>query len=314
MNRRIIGYQLANKINNWLESITDKELREFLADKVIVTGGCIMSMLTGEKVNDFDVYFTTKEATLRVAEYYVALFKKNHPKLTRDIIVVDGDKVKEGQYVQYGLTKDRVAIIVKSDGVAGNDKDISDPENIAEDEETKDAAEKEKEKKTEDEEAKKYVPRYLTSNAITLSGRVQLVIRFYGDADKIHENFDYLHCTNYWTSADKTLHLKEKALEAILTKELIYVGSRYPLCSIIRMRKFIKRGWAINAGQILKMCYQLSELDLNNVGVLADQLVGVDTTYFSKLISDMQEKKAKDSEFEINYGYLVTLIDEAFDG
>lgn len=310
MNRRIIGYQLTNKINSWLDSITDKNLKDFLADKVIVTGGCITSLLLREKVNDFDVYFTTKEAVLRVADYYVQLFKKNHPKITRDVRVIDGGSVKEGEYVQYGLTKDRVAIIVSSVGVLGDEKDITDPEVLAEDEENKDAV---LDKTEEEDVSKKYIPRFLTSNAITLSGRVQLVIRFYGDADKIHENFDYLHCTNYWESASKQLHLKERALEAILTKELVYVGSKYPLCSIVRMRKFLKRGWTINAGQILKMCYQLSELDLQNVAVLADQLVGVDTTYFSHLIADMQEKKTKDTEFEINYGYLVGLIDEIFD-
>jgi hypothetical protein len=63
--------------------------------------------------------------------------------------------------------------------------------------------------------------------------------------------------------------LRAEALESILTKELRYVGSRYPLCSVIRTRKFLARGWTINAGQYVKMCFQISQLDLL---ILAGQL------------------------------------------
>src|SRR3546814_2527635 len=89
-------------------------------------------------------------------------------------------------------------------------------------------------------------------------------MRFYGEADAIHENDDVVHCTNDWTSKDANLTLRQPALESLLCKELRYVGSKYPVCSVIRLRKFIRRGWVINAGQILKMMMQVSELDLTN--------------------------------------------------
>ena len=62
------------------------------------------------------------------------------------------------------------------------------------------------------------------------------------------------------------------------------MGSKYPLCSIIRTRKFIQRGYTINAGQYLKMAMQLNELDLKDVSVLQDQLIGVDSAYFDMVI------------------------------
>src|SRR3546814_10628009 len=82
-------------------------------------------------------------------------------------------------------------------------------------------------------------------------------MRFYGEADAIHENDDVVHCTNDWTSKDANLTLRQPALESLLCKELRYVGSKYPVCSVIRPRKFIRRGWVINAGQILKMLMQV---------------------------------------------------------
>jgi hypothetical protein len=99
---------------------------------------------------------------------------------------------------------------------------------------------------------------------------------------------------------------------ALLTKELVYVGSRYPLASIIRTRKFIKRGFSCNAGQYLKMCWQVSELDLNNIQVLEEQLVGVDAAYFAVLINALNEQQKKNVDFKYNYSYIVELIDRIF--
>src|SRR3546814_17023564 len=129
-----------------------------------------------------------------------------------------------------------------------------------------------------------YRPVFMSTNAITLSDKIQIVLRFYGEADAIHENYDFVHCTNYWTSKDANLTLRQPALESLLCKELRYVGSKYPVCSVIRLRKFIRRGWVINAGQILKMMMQVSELDLTNPAVLQDQLTGVDSAYFIEQI------------------------------
>ncbi|MHA2023820.1 MAG: hypothetical protein ACTSWQ_09185, partial [Candidatus Thorarchaeota archaeon] len=164
-----------------------------------------------------------------------------------------------------------------------------------------------------DEEAKPvYRPIFLSDNAITLSNRIQLVIRFYGPPDEIHKNYDYVHCTNYWVAKTGVLTLRQQALESMLARRLQYVGSLYPLCSIIRMRKFLKRDWHINAGQILKMCFQLSQLDLTDIEVLEDQLTGVDAAYFMEIIDWCKKKQEESPEFKITMPYLVTIIDKVF--
>src|SRR6185437_3482208 len=97
--------------------------------------------------------------------------------------------------------------------------------------------------------------------------------------------------TCYWRSENSHLSLPRKALEAIITKELVYSGSKYPLASIIRTRKFINRGWQINAGQYLKMTLQLNQMDLLNVDVLEEQLTGVDAAYFHQVIELARKKQ-----------------------
>jgi len=306
---------IRQKIDEWLSSIEDEELRGEVGENCIVTGGAIVSMLLNEDVNDYDVYFTNKETAKKIAEYYVKKFLKNPPSTFKDdkkhevaISVIDSD--------------DRIKIVVKSQGVAseeGTDEyqyfemtPEADPSSDAFIENVTSILRANDKSAKAQKNAPDYRPIFLSSNAITLSGGVQLVIRFYGSPEEIHKNYDFVHCTNYWVSATNELVLRPEALEAILTKELVYIGSRYPLASLIRTRKFIKRGYSCNAGQYLKMCWQVSELNLNDIKVLEDQLVGVDAAYFQVLVDALKSEQKKSADFSYNYSYIAELVDKVF--
>lgn len=307
MKKKTINSVINKKFDEWTSSIADENVRELVKENSIVTGGCIASMLLKEEVNDFDFYFTNKETVKKVSEYYV----KQWNELNNDVgYVIDGaDKDTEFKGgVSLNMTPDRIKIIFESKGVAKEDGALEDQAEI---EEWPDG------KAIVDEESKpKYRPIYLSCNAITLSQKVQIVIRFYGDPNNIHQHYDYVHCTNYWLSKTREVTLKQEALEALLSKELRYIGSKYPLASVIRTRKFIKRGWSINAGQYLKMAFQISELDLKDINVLEDQLTGVDVAYFNMLIDAVQNHTQKEKEegkdFKIEYNYLASIIDKIF--
>ena len=280
MNRKAIKSILAKTHRNFVESIKDDVVKELINKNSIITGGAIVSLLTGEEVNDYDYYFTNKETCLAVANYYAKQFNDTH-KGKNQVDVRDDE---------FG----RITCFISSSGEAG---EVEDAENTTPD---------------ESNEEDSYKAIYFTSNAITLKGKIQLVIRFYGDPAEIHKNYDFVHCTNYWLSSDKDLHLNIGALEAILTKELLYQGSKYPLCSIIRTRKFIQRGWSINAGQYVKMAMQLNDLDLKNIEVLKEQLTGVDSSYFDMFISAIQRRQDDDPGFELNAMVVSELIDKIF--
>lgn len=134
-----------------------------------------------------------------------------------------------------------------------------------------------------------------------------IVVRFFGTAEQIHKNYDFLHCTNYWESSTGRLTLHPNALEALLARELVYVGSKYPICSMFRIRKFLDRGFTINAGNMLKIGMQISDLDLTDVSVLQDQLIGVDTQYFTEIIKALQERGGT-----VTHSYLTEVIDRLF--
>ncbi len=172
-----------------------------------------------------------------------------------------------------------------------------------------------KEKDEDEEGNEKYSPLYLSPNAISLSNKIQLIIRFYGSPEDVHVNYDFVHTTNYWTPKNGLI-LNQAALESILTKELIYIGSKYPIASILRCRKFIMRGWTINAGQLLKIMYQISKLNLDDIATLEDQLIGVDVVHFTILInairSQIEKYEKENTPFLISYNYLAKIIDKVF--
>lgn len=64
MNGKNIKKHLNNKLRDWILNIDDENIKKIIKDNVIVTGGAIVSLLTGEKLHDYDVYFRTKEACL----------------------------------------------------------------------------------------------------------------------------------------------------------------------------------------------------------------------------------------------------------
>lgn len=313
MKSKTIKAVLRKKVDEWLDTIEDGVLRDQVRKNAIVTGGAIASMLLREPVNDYDVYFRNKETVVNIANYYIKRFEvKNKYGIPCKIWVDEAT--------------DRVRIVIKSAGIVSEEGTerpyeyfemgpderggayvgdvMSDPGEI----EDTNAETEALAQLAEDGGKPLYRPVFMSTNAITLSHRIQIVLRFYGEPDQIHENYDFVHCTNYWTSGNGELTLRKEALEALLTKELRYVGSKYPLCSLIRIRKFVNRGWSVNAGQILKAVMQLNEMDLKNIEVLQDQLTGVDAAYFMNVIARLKEKDPE----KIETAYLVEIIDRMF--
>lgn len=272
MKLKTIDKAIKSKMLEWLDTVPIA-IREDVQNNIIITGGCIASMLLKEPVNDYDLYFMNKKPLVDLVTHYVRDLKG---VTFGDIFDQDHKQIEE---------PNRVRIKIESAGVAQFEKP---------------------------EEEGEYKVIFLTENAVTLSDKVQIVTRFIGSPAVIHGSYDFIHATNYWTFKED-LVLNERALSSLLTRELFYSGSKYPLCSIIRTRKFIKRGFTINAGQYLKMALQLNELNLMDVEVLRDQLVGVDSAYFDAFIKCLEAKISNDGMEAITNVYLFNLVDFIFD-
>jgi hypothetical protein len=326
---------LRKKIREWLSTVENEEFRQELERNVIVTGGCITSFLLGEKPNDYDFYLRDLRTTYRAAVYYATQFNKSKSLKAAAGVVPYKVLVKVVPVVNIkNITEQRVIFYMKSAGVASETQEeyryfesSSEGETLEFTDSLGDSLTEiahqdleqnpevaieniEDELKELKKENKKYRPVFLTDNAVSLSNKVQLIVRFYGDPDALHRNFDFVHATcsyDYWN--DK-LVLPPESLEAILSKTLIYTGSLYPIASIFRTRKFLNRGWRISAGQLLKIIWQINELNMGDPRILREQLIGVDMAYMTQLISALQNIEPGK---KIDGTYVANLIDQIFD-
>ena len=348
MQEKTIKKVLHQKFNHWIESIDDLAVRSAVKENTIITGGCITSLMLNEKPNDYDVYMKDKKTLLLLANYYANKFNEKHPfmenKLGKKVecLVLDGELIKRDEatktftiddpkinsYIETSKTmqegehangkfsgfsrmlancsSDRVKMIIMSDGIAGELPSDSDEMDIIQELDDIDS------KVVEAEVKEEYLPVFITTNAITLSNKIQIIVRFFGEPNDIHENYDYEHTKAYWSSWDNELKITKLVYECVINKTLKYTGSKYPICSVFRMRKFIERGWKINAGQILKMAFHINELNLSDIDVLEDQLVGVDSVYFNNLINQIKEQQTKDADFKWDFNYIISIIDRIF--
>ena len=167
---------LKKKMNDWMENIDDANIKSIVKNNSIITGGAIVSLFQNEHPKDYDVYMKDKESAQAIAQYYVNKFNVVHPHTKAEV------RVEE----------DRVKIFIQSQGVASEDENVlkepfedaveamAEADNIPAEELVK-------------EEKPKYRPVFLSSNAITLSNEIQIVVRFYGNAEEIHSTYDFIH-------------------------------------------------------------------------------------------------------------------------
>lgn len=307
MQTKTIAKICRKKIDDWAKTVKTEEVAEIIRTKTLITGGALVSLLSGEEVNDFDVYFRDKNSALRVAQYYVEEFKGKNAKWINEKVSLFEAQERD----------DRIVIVIKSAGVAAaiDESKVTDsPTEYQYFEGTRGDQAEDYLQSLISHAAKKdnnYVPIFISDNAITLSNKIQIVIRFSGEPEEIHKNYDFIHCTNVYSSWNNEVTLTLEAMESIRTKNLVYVGSLYPICSLLRIRKFIARGWKINAGQVLKIIWQIKALDLDNYNVLREQLIGVDTAYFSEMLAIL--KSDVDGGKSIDQTYIANLIDIVFD-
>lgn len=299
-----IKKEIQAKLRDWFATIEDEVLRKKVEKNTIVTGGCIASMLLGEKINDFDIYFRDQATTVAIAEYYVTKFnEKNKVDVAQYKPTVQTKTVTNIK----GEDESRVLIYMKSAGVAAEEQVEYDYFELQSTDDKLNAF-VESLAEAENDTKDKYRPVFLSQNAITLSHKLQIVIRFFGEPTQIHRNYDFQHAMCYYDSGSDDLVMPAEALECLLSRTLIYKGSLYPICSVFRAKKFIERGWRISAGQLLKIMWQISELDLKNMEVLREQLTGVDAMYFYQL---MQAVKDLDTA-KIDTTYIAAIIDRIF--
>jgi hypothetical protein len=106
---------------------------------------------------------------------------------------------------------------------------------------------------------KKYHVKLITDNAINLSDKIQLITKFTGSPSEVTDKFDWQHIKSYYDCNTEKLHLTSDVYQLVVEKDLIYTGSDYPLSSLMRLKKYIKKGWNVSNTTILHIALDFVE-------------------------------------------------------
>jgi len=247
MNRQEIQKDIESTLNLWLKSLPPT-LAAVAKRNVIVSGGCIASMLINEPVKDYDLYFKDIYTVYELAKYYVG---------DKGVAIKDGRVMLDASVVAMGNALPASSLL--------------------------------------------HSPVYYSHNAITLTGGIQLIFRFCGDVKEVLKTFDFAHTKSYFTF-EEGLRLNQKGIESLLSRELMYVGSGFPVCALFRAHKFMKRKWKLLPAELMKIVYDIAQLDVTDPKVIKEQLGG----YYGKTIADKMDiagKLTRESFFAVVEGY-----------
>lgn len=130
-------------------------------------------------------------------------------------------------------------------------------------------------------------------------------------ADIIKE-FDFTVCMGAYDFMEGCFSFHYQFLEHIARRILMFnPESKYPICALGRVKKYVKKGYHISGAEIVKMSLCVANLEMNNYTDLKEQLLGIDTFLFKDLTDDLIEKHGKDAK--IDYGMVMEMIEESLD-
>ncbi len=295
-NRKEITKILDSKITKFLDYY---KIDLKYKDNIIVTGGAIASLLLGETPSDYDLYFTNVDVLEKlVIEKFTnpidfdTTEKKCElpttweiPKGNQKVTVVPGElhfaydpkEKTDGPFSNIATISKETLPLLPSwghDAFYGKTLYSVNTNEIIISSNHKDVPHSTKSWKIA------RVSHYSISFIDSDTGKPDVQITAYCGAPKhIHSNFDFIHCINYYNNLSGLVYYPE-AMESLLTKELKYIGTRYPLNTLGRIRKFVQRGWTISNMELLKIFYDISNLELETSEDWERQVPGI-TDYVS---------------------------------
>lgn len=132
-----------------------------------------------------------------------------------------------------------------------------------------------------------------------------------GFCDKLFNMFDFTCCCAIYDIDKDVFILHKDFLVDNLSKVLKFNSkTRYPLSSLMRVRKYLSYGFTISAIELLKIAMAIRKLDLTDPKVLKDQLTGIDVAILRPVLDDLKDRNSK-IDLEDFVDKLETIIDMA---
>jgi len=126
--------------------------------------------------------------------------------------------------------------------------------------------------------------------------RYQLICAEFGSPEEIIAKFDFTCCMAAWDG--KEFCFGEYFLKHASQRRLVFNPSAgFPICSLWRAVKFIKRGWNLPAIEAIKLSLKINHIDIKDRSELKRQLLGIDTLFLKELTDSLGAQSSAPYDF-----------------
>jgi hypothetical protein len=142
---------------------------------------------------------------------------------------------------------------------------------------------------------------FVTASAISykINGeKVQLIRKIYGSEKQIIDKFDFTICQAAYNPTSKNLILGDDFLYDLARHRLTYLSGEYPIASLRRVNKFIKKGYIFPPIEAIKLALKINDLPIRTYKDLKEQLEGIDTLFLKELTDKYIEKSDETYDYK----------------
>ena len=127
----------------------------------------------------------------------------------------------------------------------------------------------------------------------------QLICASFGTPESVIKRFDFTCCMAAWNPKTQEFLLDPLFLKHSSQRRLIFnTATEFPICSLWRAFKFVKRGWKLPGTEAIKISLRVHSLNIADRQELKRQLMGIDTLFLKDLTDALTEKG------EVRYDFL----------
>ena len=123
---------------------------------------------------------------------------------------------------------------------------------------------------------------------------INMIIFDWFDApEDIFNLFDFTICQSAFDG--KNFYFSKDYFKDVMSRSLFYnKNTRYPVSSLLRLKKYFKKGYKISRNQFLKMCLNVSNRNIETYEQLESEIGGVYGIELDKIMPDLKDNFSLD--------------------
>lgn len=151
---------------------------------------------------------------------------------------------------------------------------------------------------------------FSTNNAETLKWegvKWQLIKCANGTINEIFNSFDFSICMGAYDLKNDCFIIHKNFMAHNAQRRLVFhEGTKYPICSLIRTRKYMFRGYFLTGIEYIKMALCINKIRIETWADLKFHLQGIDTLFLEPLTTALE----KEGDTIYDYDKFLVLMDE----